>query len=350
MRIVVAMSGGVDSSVAALKLKKEGHELIGLTMKTWPKEDCGREDERTCCSLDAVQYARSVAEDLEIPYYVVDLSREFARDVKDYFTKEYSRGRTPNPCIYCNSRIKFGYLMKKTRELGADTIATGHYARIGFDGDEVVLKEALEKKKDQSYFLCGIPRNELKNILFPLGEMRKDEVRDLARVHGLMSADRRSSQDICFSLAAEETGESGGSGPGDLLDISGRVIGKHRGVAFYTIGQRKGLGLGIHLPLYVVSIDPDNNTVTVGNRESAMKDNIRVNIFNWLSDRELRPGDVYGVRIRHNGAKAEAVVTELSENEAVIKFSAKQFAPTPGQAAVFYSKETVAGAGWIVSP
>ncbi|MFA6635775.1 MAG: tRNA 2-thiouridine(34) synthase MnmA [Candidatus Omnitrophota bacterium] len=348
MKIVVAMSGGVDSSVAALKLKKEGYELIGITMKTWPKEDCGRGDERTCCSLEAVQYARSVAEDLEIPHYVVDLSREFAREVKDYFIQEYSSGRTPNPCIYCNSRIKFGYLMKKARELGADSIATGHYARVSFDGDRAVLREAVEKKKDQSYFLCGIPRNELKHILFPLGEMRKNEVRELARENGLMSADRRSSQDICFSLAVEETGDPGGITPGDLLDISGKVIGKHRGVAFYTIGQRKGLGLGIHLPLYVLSIDPVNNTVTVGNRENVMKDNIRVKIFNWFSDRELRPGDIYGVRIRHNGAKAEAAVSGLSENEAIIKFSAKQFAPTPGQAAVFYSEETVAGAGWIV--
>lgn len=353
MKIVVAMSGGVDSSVAALKLKKEGHEIIGITMKTWPSDDCTQTEGRVCCSLDAVQYARSVAEDIDIPHYVVDFSAEFMREVRDYFMREYSLGRTPNPCIYCNSRIKFGLLMKKARELGFDMVATGHYARIVENRGRMVLKEAIEKRKDQSYFLCGIPGQEMRNILFPIGEMRKSEVREIAKKNNLMSAERRSSQDICFTVPGSDYREyldkkgSNGFTPGDMLDTEGKRIGKHRGVASYTIGQRRGLGLGIHLPLYVVGIDHNKNTVTVGSREKTMKNKIRARLFNWLSDKKPSSGDTYGVRVRHNGNKAEAFVTMLSQEEVLIEFSEKQFAPTPGQAAVFYEDDAVFGAAWI---
>ena len=353
MKVVVAMSGGVDSSVAALKLRDEGHEVVGVTMKTWPKEDCSLGVDRICCSLEAVQYARSVAEDLGFPHYVVDFSEEFSRDVRDYFVREYSLGRTPNPCVYCNSRIKFGLLMKKSRELGAEKMATGHYASlVSMDGN-IVLKEATEKKKDQSYFLCGIPKNEMGSILFPLGEMRKADVRAIARENNLMSADRESSQDICFTLPGSdyrdymESKGFGGFTPGNMVDTDGKVMGKHRGVAAYTIGQRRGLGLGIHFPLYVVGMNHKNNTVTVGKREKAMKSKIKVRVFNWLLNRELKPGDNYGVRIRYNGNKADAVVASLSADEAVLEFSEKQFAPTPGQAAVFYLSDIVAGGAWI---
>jgi tRNA-uridine 2-sulfurtransferase len=353
MKIVVAMSGGVDSSVAALKLKDEGHDVIGITMKTWPAEDCGPSEGRVCCSLEAIQYARSAAEEGDIPHYVVDLSEEFSREVRDYFVEEYSLGRTPNPCIYCNSRIKFGYLLKKAMQLGADAIATGHYARIAITEKTALLKEAADKRKDQSYFLCGITRDTLARVLFPLGEMNKTDVREIAGRYNLMCADRKSSQDICFTLPGLDYREYmrkkgfGAFAPGDITDIDGKVLGKHRGIASYTIGQRRGLGLGIHLPLYVVGIDGTNNKVIVGKRECVMKHKIRVRVFNWLFGEKPVLGGIYGVRVRYNAAKAPARFTKMSGEEAVLEFSEKQFAPTPGQAAVFYSEDIVAGGAWI---
>lgn len=355
MRVAVAMSGGVDSSVAALRLRDGGHEVIGITMKTWPKEDCGRSGDRACCSLEAVQYARGVAEDIGIAHYVVDFSQEFAREVRDYFFTEYSRGRTPNPCIYCNSRLKFGLLLTKARQLGMEAVATGHYARIDNADKGKVLREALDKRKDQSYFLCGIPRSELGNIIFPLGELEKEEVRKIASENGLISAFRRSSQDICFTFPGmdyrEYIREKGPEGfvPGDIIDTKGRIIGKHRGVAAYTVGQRHGLGIGFHLPLYVVNIDPASNTVTVGGKENVMRSLISVKVFNWFYGPGPEPGKKYGVRIRYKGSKADAEVIGISGEEVLVRFREKQFAPTPGQAAVFYSGEVVEGAAWIES-
>jgi len=353
MRVVVAMSGGVDSSVAALELKKKGNEVIGLTIKTWPKEACGSVEGKMCCSLDAIQYARSAAEDIDIPHYVVDLSKEFTLLVKDYFVKEYAGGRTPNPCVYCNSKIKFGYLLRKAQELNAEKIATGHYAHVINKGNMVCLAEGEDKKKDQSYFLYNISKDVLPLIDFPLGGYSKDDVCSKAEEAGFMPAYRRSSQDICFKTEGGDYKDYIRKenkkifSPGDILDKTGKVLGRHEGIAAYTIGQRHGLGLGWHEPVYVTKIDPEKNTVTVGEKSHAEHKKIRVKGFNWLTIDRLDAPCEFLTRIRYNSEKVKALVSPDGEDEAIVEFDTPQFAPTPGQAAVFYEDEIVAGGAWI---
>ena len=353
MRIVTAMSGGVDSSVAAFELKRKGYDVIGMTMKTWPKEECGKSGERLCCSLDAIQFARSVAEDMDVPYYVIDLSKEFTDIVKTYFVDEYSRGRTPNPCIYCNSKLKFGYMIKKAKELGAEKIATGHYARVMNEGGVYSLVEAKDEWQDQSYFLYDIAKEDLSFIEFPLGDMSKVEVREIAMEQGFMNADREASQDICFTTSdgdyrvyLEKLGVNGFE-PGDILDTSGKVIGKHKGIAAYTVGQRRGIGLSAAEPIYVTRIDPENNTITVGEKESAMKTVMTVRNCNWLTAGRLDKKEKFLTRIRYNGDKVPATVEPKGDGEYLVTLDSPQFAPTPGQAAVFYDGNVVAGGGWI---
>ncbi|MFH1411048.1 MAG: tRNA 2-thiouridine(34) synthase MnmA [Candidatus Omnitrophota bacterium] len=353
MRVVAAMSGGVDSSVAAFLMKREGREVIGVTIKTWPKEECGGGDDKMCCSLDSIQYARSAAEDMGIPYYVVDLSKEFAEKIKKYFVEEYARGRTPSPCVYCNSKIKFGCLLKKAREMGAQRIATGHYARIIKRGGKCFLAEAVNGQGDQSYFLYDIPKEELMYLDFPLGELTKKEVVEIARGENFMSAEKKPSQDICFASGAggykkylEKTAPDIFV-PGDIVNAAGKKIAEHKGIAGYTVGQRHGLGIGSHEALYVTKIDAKNNAVTVSGRENAMKSRLRVKGFNWLIMDELNRPRSFGTRIRYNSKKAEARVVPKGRDEAIIEFSEPQFAPAPGQAAVFYEDEIVAGGAWI---
>jgi len=353
VRVAVAMSGGVDSSVAALLVKNAGCDVIGMTIKTWPKEECGDTGERMCCSLDAIQYARSAAEDMDIPYYVIDLSKEFADTVKKYFMNEYSRGRTPSPCVYCNSKIKFGHMFGKARELGAERMATGHYARIIKKDGMYCLAEAANEQRDQSYFLYDIPRDILGYIDFPLDELDKEEVVRIASENGFMSATRTPSQDICFASAGGgykeylRKIEPGIFIPGDIINDSGEKIGTHEGIAAYTIGQRHGLGLGTHEAIYVTKIDAGNNTITVSERNKAMKSKIRVKGFNWLIMEELKAPRTFGSRIRYNSRKAEAIVTPQDKDEAIVEFTEPQFAPAPGQAAVFYEDNIVAGGAWI---
>jgi len=353
MRIAVAMSGGVDSSVAAFELKKNGHDLIGLTIKTWPKEECGLGDEKLCCSLEAVQYARSVAEDLGIPHYVIDLSEEFALTVKKYFADEYVRGRTPNPCIYCNSKIKFGCLFRKARELGCEKIATGHYARVLKVGGDYCLAEASSASQDQSYFLYDIPRGTLPFVEFPLGGFAKEEVRRIAAEQNFPTAGRKDSQDICFATAEGDYRKYliklgvDAFNPGNILDTSGKAVGKHKGIASYTVGQRRGIGLAMPEPVYVLKIDPRDNTITVGGRSEAMSRKIRVAGFNWFAQEGLDSPKKFAVRIRYNSRKADAIISSCGDDEAIVEFEQPQFAPTPGQAAVLYDGELVAGGGWI---
>lgn len=354
MRVVAAMSGGVDSSVAAYELQRKGYDVIGVTIKTWPKEDCGQVGDKLCCSLDAVQMARSVAEDMGIPYYVIDLSEEFAREIKDYFVSEYALGRTPNPCIYCNSKIKFGYLARKARELGAERIATGHYARIITSGNKRYLAEAENKLRDQTYFLYDIPRDQLPFIEFPLGAYGKEEVRKIAIEQGFMSAMRPASQDICF---ADPDGDyrkylkKNGADifrEGDILDVDGNVIGRHKGIASYTVGQRHGLGITIPGgPSYVLKIIPEKNAIIIGKREHVMNRRIRVAGFNWLAIDKLDAPLKCETRLRYNGKRSRAIVTPTGVDEAVVELQELQFAATPGQAAVFYDGDIVIGGGWI---
>ncbi|MFH1837748.1 MAG: tRNA 2-thiouridine(34) synthase MnmA [Candidatus Omnitrophota bacterium] len=352
MRVVAAMSGGVDSSVAALLLKNNGQEVIGITIKTWPKEDCGGAGERMCCSLDAIQHARSAAEDIGIPYYVVDFSKEFAREIKKYFLDEYVKGRTPSPCVYCNSKIKFGFLFEKAAEIGVEYIATGHYARIIERDGTHYLAEALDKNKDQSYFLYNLPRERLPFIKFPLGEMKKENVREIAMRENFMSATRRSSQDICFAQGSGYREYFGKTNPeifvpGNIMNSSGEVIGEHKGIVSYTVGQRHGLGVAGPEPFYVIDIDAKKNTITIAEKDKAMRKKITVEGFNWLIPEGLKKEREFLSRIRYKGKKAKATVTPSGKDEAIVEFFEPQFAPAPGQAIVFYDDEIVAGGAWI---
>ena len=352
MRIVIAMSGGVDSSVAALLLKEKGYDPIGITMKTWPKEECGSEGEKLCCSLESIGFARSVAEDIGIPYYVVDYSKEFESHIKKYFEEEYAKGRTPNPCVYCNSKLKFGALLDKAKELGAEKIATGHYANIIQKEGKTYLSESRNSEKDQSYFLFDIPKEKLSQIEFPLGDMTKEEVREIATRYGLMPADRPASQDICFATSnggyKEYLMKAGVKAftEGDIVDLSGKVLGKHSGIASYTVGQRKGLGVAHTEPLYVIEINVEKNIVIVGEKSEAMKSKIRVSGFNWLTIDKLDKEYEFDVRIRYNGKRVKSKITPEGDS-GVVEFREKQFAPTPGQAVVFYDDNIVVGGGWI---
>ena len=353
MKVLVALSGGVDSSVAALKLKEKGYDLIGVTIKTWPKGDCGKTGDKLCCSLESIQIARSVAEDLDIPYYVIDLSKEFEKHIIDYFISEYMKGRTPNPCIYCNSVIKFGYLYKKAIELGADKIASGHFARISSVGNEFILSEPTDLEYDQTYFLADIKKSMLANVLFPLGEISKEQVRVIAAKNNFLTAERKSSQDICFA-----TGKGGYKQylsdkgvnvfiPGDILDIEGKILGTHQGITSYTIGQRRGLGVAGPEPYYVIKLDSKNNTVTVGTRAHSMKKKVKVVGINWLKKNPTGGTNLLKTRIRYNGYKISSHIEIYETNEALVTFMEEQFAPTPGQAAVFYNGPIVVGGGWI---
>jgi tRNA-specific 2-thiouridylase len=353
MRVVAAMSGGVDSSVAAYLLKEKGYEVIGVTIKTWPEEDCLRSGDRLCCSLESINLARSVAEDLNIPHYVLDLSGIFEKEVRSYFIREYKKGRTPNPCVYCNSRIKFGELMSKARQLGAEKIATGHYADITGRKGYPLIKEGLDKKKDQSYFLFDIGQKVLESVIFPLGGLDKKNVRETAMLKGFLNFSKKSSQDICFAgadggykeILSETLGDEEKNG--NILDMNGDVIGKHRGIYYYTIGQRKGLGVYAEKPLYVTEIDPEHNTITVGTREDALKSSILIKELKWMKPYCIQKDLGLTVRIRYNSPKVPCSIESRENGTVLIAFEEPQFAPAPGQAAVLYDRDIVAGGGWI---
>ncbi len=353
-RIVAAMSGGVDSSLAAALLKKAGYEAIGVTFRMWPKEECGSSAARSCCSLEAVTRARLVTESLGMPYYVVDYSGEFKKEVIDYFCGEYLKGRTPNPCVICNAKIKFGLLLDKAKSLGASSVATGHYANTCYDkkSGRYLLKEGRDKSKDQSYFLFALSQEQLKNAIFPLGNMTKDKVRAMAKKLKLKTFDTVSSQDICFvrdmdyaEYIKKKTGVD--MKPGDIIDSNGKVVGHHKGIPFYTIGQRRGLGIAHKEPLYVTAIDAKNNRVVVGPREEVMKKSLFAERMNWIAiDRLDKPIRALA-RIRYNHKKAKATITKTGKDSVRVDFDVAQAAPTPGQAVVFYKGDVVLGGGWI---
>jgi len=353
-RVVAAMSGGVDSSLSAALLKKDGHETIGVTFRMWPKEECGSSFGRSCCNLEAVTRARAVAEDLGIPYYVVDFSEEFRKEVIDYFCKEYLKGHTPNPCVVCNEKIKFGHLLEKAASLGASAVATGHYANVSLykKSGRYLLKEGKDKRKDQSYFLFRLSQEQLKHAIFPLGTLTKEKVRSLAKKMRLKTFNTASSQDICFVQELEyaeyikkKTGVEIKSG--EIVNKDGKVLGRHKGIPFYTIGQRRGLGIAHKEPLYVTGIDIEKNRIIVGPKEEVMKSSLVADRMNWISIDNLdRPIRVMS-RIRYNHKKARALVTKIGTDSVRVDFDEPQAAPTPGQAVVFYNKDVVVGGGWI---
>ena len=348
------MSGGVDSSLAAALLKKSGYGVIGLTFKTWPKEECGSSFGRACCNLEAITRARAVADDLKIPYYVLDFSADFKEKVIDYFCEEYLKGHTPNPCIICNEKIKFALLWEKAKSLDAEGIATGHYAKTTFDkrAGRSILKEGKDKTKDQSYVLFSLSQRQLAHAVFPLGNYTKEKTRIAAKRMRLKTFNTASSQDICFvqdtnyaDYIRKKTGIE--IKKGDIVDKDGKVLGEHKGIPFYTIGQRRGLGVAYKEPLYVTAIDIEKNRLIVGTKKDILKTSIIADRLNWVSIKDIEKPLKVKAKIRYNHKKADATVTKIDADSVRIDFAQQQEAPTPGQAVVFYNKDIVVGGGWI---
>ena len=345
-RVCIGMSGGVDSSVAAYLLKEQGYDVIGLTFRNWP-QDCLSRAEDKCCGPQAVTDARMVAHALGIPHYVVDEIGAFQRDVIDYFVAEYRQGRTPNPCIVCNEKIKFGTLLKQAEQLGAEFIATGHYARIEH-GTRCLLRKGRDPHKDQSYFLFSLRQDQLAKSLMPIGDLSKDETRAIAAKLGLKTAAKVESQEICFvpdkdyGRFLHETGKLADR-PGEIVTTAGQVVGNHAGIQYFTIGQREGLRLGGQkIPLYVAALDAEKNRVIVGSAPELMRSEFAVTNCSWLAI-EPPTGPIEAtVKIRYNHPGCPATV-----EQGTVKLREPQRAITPGQAAVFYRDDIVLGGGWI---
>ncbi len=352
MKIVVAMSGGVDSSVAAALLAQQGHEVIGLSMQLYDQRG-GEIRFGTCCTIDDLHDARRVAARIGIPHYIMNFERQFDDQVVSNFVREYAAGRTPIPCVHCNGDLKFATLVERAAGLGADYVATGHYARIERDpiSGRALLKRGVDGSKDQSYFLFTLTQEQLSHAMFPVGELRKTEVRDQARALGLPVAEKHDSHEICFvpdgDQAAFVERYTGGPAPGAITDVTGRVIGRHDGVHRFTVGQRKGLGLSSPIPLYVVGIDAEAATVTVGPREALQQSHLTASGVNWMSGVAPAAGTRITAQIRYRHREAAATLSPLDDGRAELTFDEPQTAIAPGQAVVFYDGDVVVGGGWI---
>ncbi len=351
-RVLLGMSGGVDSSVAGFLLREQGYEVIGVTMKVWP-QDCISRTEDKCCGPQAVADARNVAHSLGIPHYVVDEADQFERLVIDYFSSEYQAGRTPNPCVMCNEKLKFGNLWTKAQALDCSYIATGHYAIIEHGADRAILRKGADSRKDQSYFLFSLRQPQLQRALTPLGAMAKPEIREIARSLGLKVADKVDSQEICFvpgndykAFLRSHLGE-GELHAGGIFDLAGNYLGDHGGIEMFTIGQRKGLPGGSAQPRYVVDIDAETNRVIVGHAEDLVSDRFEIDRVNWVSRAEPGEPSEVTVKIRYSHGGARATLTPLDGERARLELHEPQKAVTPGQAAVFYDDDVVVGGGWI---
>jgi tRNA-specific 2-thiouridylase len=346
-------------------LRAEGHDVVGLTMQLWnqrrlaghagmPESSQGR-----CCSIEDVYDARRVAETIGIPYYVVNHEDRFERDVVRPFVQEYLSGRTPIPCSLCNNHLKFDQLLIVAQQIGADALATGHYARVQFDEASArwLLKRPADASKDQTYFLFGLTQEQLSRTLFPLGDMTKPEVRELAKKHGLALAEKPDSQEICFVPGGDyknfidaylaEEGESLPDTSGELVTSDGKVVGEHAGIHNFTVGQRKGLGVATGSPLYVIQIKGDAHQVVVGNSDDLYTSTLRARRVNLISVTELNEPKRVGVKIRHRHEAAPAMLEKSGDDEVLVTFDQPQRAVTPGQAAVFYDGDVVVGGGWI---
>ena len=355
-RVVVAMSGGVDSSVAAALLAEQGHEVIGITLQLWGKDVCVSSGTRLCCSVRDALDAKAVAKRLGIVHQTLELVEDFRASVIDYFVDSYAQGLTPNPCIACNDRIKFGALLENAKRLGADWIATGHYARTDYEeaNGRYVLRRACDVSKDQSYVLFGLTQDQLRQARFPLGRLSKAQVRSRAHALGLVTADKPDSQDVCFVRDRDKDGFLRrelrvADEPGPVVDLQGRVLGEHRGLLGYTIGQREGLGIAFGAPMYVVSMDRTRNRLVVGPREQLLTSRFWVDRLNWVSIHPPTAALRAAVKIRSRHEPAPATVTPQPDGRGLIETDEPQSAVTPGQAAVFYDEDLVLGGGWITS-
>jgi tRNA-specific 2-thiouridylase len=361
------MSGGVDSSAAAAILRDQGHELVGFTMQLWDQRRGINVDENgdplpsRCCSLDDVYDARRVAEELGFPFYVLNLERDFERDVVQPFVTSYLSGETPIPCVSCNSRLKFASLDRLAVSLGCEKVATGHYARVEFDAltNRYKLLRGENHQKDQSYFLWELTQDQLSRAMFPLGEMSKPEAREAARTHGLAVAEKKESQEICFVPdgdyagfidryleAEDETNRLPGTG--EIVDTKGRVLGQHGGIQRYTIGQRRGIGIADERPLYVISLDANDNRLVVGPEDELLSSEFTAAGVNWIAFANPSEPVRADVRVRYRHVAAPATITPIENGRVRVVFDDPQRAITPGQATVFYRGDEVVGGGWIV--
>jgi tRNA-specific 2-thiouridylase len=351
-RVVIGLSGGVDSSAAAALLLERGWEVIGITLKLWP-QDCVSRAEDKCCGPQAVMDARAVAHKLGIPYYLVDEAEDFQKQVIGYFAEEYRAGRTPNPCVMCNERLKFGNLIRRASQLGADYIATGHYARVERREDgRMLLRRGRDLRKDQSYFLFSLRQDQLRRAVFPLGELSKSDTREIARESELKTAEKEESMEICFVPDKDygrflQQARLVEKHRGEIVDVQGRVLGHHDGIEFYTIGQRKGLGVSSPRPLYVIELDPAANRVVVGEESLLERSELVVERCNWIAFAEPSEPVEVTAKIRYNHPGTPASVIPRPDGGAIVRLHSPQRAITPGQACVFYQDDLVIGGGWI---
>ena len=373
-RVVCGLSGGVDSSTAAALLVEQGYDVIGVTLKLW-KHDCFSPDEDLfkCCGSRAVADVRAVCDHLGIPFHLIDDAEEFQKHVIRYFADEYKAGRTPNPCILCNEHLKFGTLLQRADQFGAQYVATGHYARIEFVPNEngraelplgqdarqrvptagrYLLKRGRDLRKDQSYFLFSLRQDQLARAIFPLGEKTKNDTREAARHRELKTAEKKESMEICFVPDNDygkflQQANLVQKHRGDIVDLQGRVLGHHDGIEFYTIGQRKGLGLSSPKPLYVIELDAENNRVVVGDESALDRDEFTATHCNWIPFDKLAEPIEVTAKIRYHHPGARATVTPAGNGAVKVKLHSAQRAITPGQAAVFYQDDLVLGGGWI---
>lgn len=354
-KVVVGMSGGVDSSVAAYLLKEEGYEVVGVTMQIWQdEEEAAKEENGCCCGLSAVDDARRVAQYLSIPYYVMNFKREFKENVMDYFVKEYLCGRTPNPCIACNRHVKWEALLKRSLAIGADYIATGHYAQVEkLKNGRYAICNSVTAAKDQTYALYNLTQYQLAHTLMPVGAYEKDEIRSIAEKIGLPVAHKPDSQEICFIPDNDYAGyidrETGGraTAAGNFVSVTGEILGPHKGITHYTVGQRKGLGLAMGRPVFVTAIRPDTNEVVIGEHEDVFATELTCNAVNFMGMEELKESRRVTAKIRYAHRGASCLIEKAGEDEIKCTFDEPVRAVTPGQAVVFYEKNYVLGGGTI---
>lgn len=355
-KVVVGMSGGVDSSVAAWILKKQGYQVIGVTMQIWQDQDLEQTEEQGgCCGLSAVEDARRVARSLDIPYYVMNFKDVFREKVIDYFVSEYEAGRTPNPCIACNRFVKWESLLDRARAIGADFIATGHYARVErLPNGRYALRRSVTARKDQTYALYSLTQEQLSRTLMPVGAYSKDQIREMARELGLSVAAKPDSQEICFipdnDYAAFIENYRGRHMPeGNFVDLQGNILGRHKGISHYTVGQRKGLNLSLGRPVFVVQIRPETNEVVIGDSQDVFTRTLRCSRLNWMAAEGLKGGEMkVTAKIRYSHEGAPCTVRQIGEDLAECVFDQPVRAVTPGQAVVFYQGDYVAGGGTIL--